>query len=122
MILIKITFALLTLGIVSYNSTMDISSSSNRSSNTKAVDEVMKNELSDIKSKGTAIIVELLGVDESKVTPESSFTDDLGADDLDIVELFMAFEEEFNMAIPDERAENITTVGQAIKYIEENIN
>ncbi len=77
--------------------------------------------MSDIKSKVTAIIVDKLGVDESEVAPESSFTNDLGADSLDTVELIMEFEKEFNIAIPDDQAENIATVGEAVKYIEENI-
>jgi acyl carrier protein len=65
------------------------------------------------------IIVEQLGVDESQVDPSASFVDDLGADSLDIVELVMAFEEEFDLDIPDEDAEKIKTVGDAIKYIED---
>lgn len=77
--------------------------------------------MSDIKGKVTAIIVDKLGVDESEVTPEASFTNDLGADSLDTVELIMEFEKEFDMAIPDDQAEKISTVGEAIKYIEENI-
>ncbi|MBE3590275.1 MAG: acyl carrier protein [Firmicutes bacterium] len=64
------------------------------------------------------IIVEQLGVEEDQVTPESSFIDDLGADSLDIVELVMALEEEFDMEIPDEDAEKITTVGDAVKYVQ----
>lgn len=67
-----------------------------------------------------AIIADKLGVDESEVTPEASFTNDLGADSLDTVELIMEFEKEFNIAIPDDQAEKISTVGEAIKYIEEN--
>jgi acyl carrier protein len=65
------------------------------------------------------IIVEQLGVDEDEVTPEASFVEDLGADSLDIVELVMAFEEEFDLEIPDEDAEKIRTVGDAVKYIQE---
>ena len=65
------------------------------------------------------IIVEQLGVDESEVTTEASITDDLGADSLDQVELVMAFETEFNIDIPDEEAEKIKTVGDAVKRIEE---
>ncbi len=65
------------------------------------------------------IIVEQLGVDEAEVTPEASITDDLGADSLDQVELVMAFETEFNIDIPDEEAEKIKTVGDAVKKIEE---
>jgi acyl carrier protein len=76
--------------------------------------------MSDIISKVKAIIVDKLGVDESEVTPEASFTNDLGADSLDTVELIMEFEKEFDMAIPDDQAEKISTVGDAIKYIEEN--
>lgn len=76
--------------------------------------------MSDIASKVKAIIVDKLGVDESEVAPEASFTNDLGADSLDTVELIMEFEKEFNIAIPDEQAEKIGTVGQAISYIEEN--
>jgi acyl carrier protein len=77
--------------------------------------------MSDIASKVKAIIVEKLGVDESEVTPEASFTNDLGADSLDTVELIMELEKEFNVSIPDEQAENITTVGQAIGYLEEQV-
>ncbi len=77
--------------------------------------------MSDITGKVTAIIVDKLGVDEKEVTPEASFTNDLGADSLDTVELIMEFEKEFDMAIPDDQAEKISTVGEAIKYIEENV-
>ncbi|HOQ75486.1 MAG TPA: acyl carrier protein [Thermoclostridium sp.] len=63
------------------------------------------------------IIVEQLGVDESEVKPEASFIDDLGADSLDIVELIMALEEEFDLEIPDKDAEKIVTVGDAVEYI-----
>jgi len=77
--------------------------------------------MSDIASRVKAIIVDKLGVDESEVTPEASFTNDLGADSLDTVELIMEFEKEFNIAIPDDQAENIGTVGDAIAYIEENV-
>ncbi|MBL4655248.1 MAG: acyl carrier protein [Bacteroidetes bacterium] len=76
--------------------------------------------MSDITSRVKAIIIDKLGVDESEVTPEASFTNDLGADSLDTVELIMEFEKEFSIAIPDDQAENITTVGQAIEYLEEN--
>jgi len=72
--------------------------------------------MSDVKSKVISIIVDKLGVDEGEVASESSFTNDLGADSLDTVELIMEFEKEFNIAIPDEQAENIQTVGEAIKY------
>jgi len=64
------------------------------------------------------IIVDQLGVDESKITENSSFVDDLGADSLDIVELIMAFEEEFDIEIPDEDAEKMKTVGDAVKYLD----
>jgi len=76
--------------------------------------------MSDIKSRVISIIVDKLGVDEGEVTPEASFTNDLGADSLDTVELIMEFEKEFNIAIPDDQAEKIATVGDAISYIEEN--
>ena len=76
--------------------------------------------MSDIASRVKAIIVDKLGVDENEVTPESSFTNDLGSDSLDTVELIMEFEKEFNIGIPDDQAENIATVGEAVKYIEEN--
>ena len=71
------------------------------------------------QDKITEIIVEQLGVKAEEVTPEASFVDDLGADSLDTVELVMALEEEFGIEIPDEDAEKIQTVGDAIKYIEE---
>ena len=77
--------------------------------------------MSDTKSRVIAIIVDKLGVDESEVTAEASFTNDLGADSLDTVELIMEFEKEFNMAILDDQAEKIGTVGDAIAYIEENV-
>ena len=76
--------------------------------------------MSDVSSKVTAIIVDKLGVDESDVTAEASFTNNLGADSLDTVELIMEFEKEFNIAIPDDQAEKIGTVGDAINYIEDN--
>ena len=76
--------------------------------------------MSNIATKVKEIIVDKLGVDESEVTPEASFTNDLGADSLDTVELIMEFEKEFNIGIPDDQAETIGTVGDAIKYIEEN--
>ena len=80
----------------------------------------MKIIMSDIATRVKAIIVDKLGVDEKEVTPEASFTNDLGADSLDTVELIMEFEKEFNIAIPDEEAEKIGTVGDAMKYIESN--
>lgn len=74
--------------------------------------------MSNIGEKVKAIIVDKLGVDAKEVTNEASFTNDLGADSLDTVELIMEFEKEFNIAIPDDAAEKITTVGDAIKFIE----
>ena len=76
--------------------------------------------MSEIASKVKAIIVDKLGVEESQVTNEASFTNDLGADSLDTVELIMDFEKEFGITIPDDKAEGITTVGDAISYIEAN--
>lgn len=75
--------------------------------------------MSDITSRVKAIIVDKLGVDESEVTMEASFTNDLGADSLDTVELIMEFEKEFDIQIPDDQAEKIQTVGQAVQYIED---
>jgi acyl carrier protein len=74
-----------------------------------------------IEQRVKEIIVEQLGVEENEVSPEASFIDDLGADSLDTVELVMAFEEEFNIEIPDEDAEGITTVQDAIDYIKTNV-
>jgi len=74
-----------------------------------------------IEARVKSIIVDKLGVDEKEVTPQASFTNDLGADSLDTVELIMDFEKEFNIAIPDEQAEKINTVGEAIAYIEANV-
>ncbi|MBN67317.1 MAG: acyl carrier protein [Rickettsiales bacterium] len=76
--------------------------------------------MSDTAERVKKIVVEHLGVEESKVTPEASFIDDLGADSLDTVELVMAFEEEFGIEIPDEAAEKIQTVNDAITYIDNN--
>jgi acyl carrier protein len=76
--------------------------------------------MSNVASKVKQIIVDKLGVEESEVTPSASFTQDLGADSLDTVELIMEFEKEFNVSIPDEQAEKIQTVGQAIEYLESN--
>jgi acyl carrier protein len=73
----------------------------------------------DVEAKIKSIIVDKLGVDESEVTADANFTNDLGADSLDTVELIMEFEKEFDMSIPDEDAENIATVGDAVKYIQE---
>lgn len=67
------------------------------------------------------VIMDKLGVEESKITPEASFVDDLGADSLDTVELVMQFEEEFGIEIPDEDAEKLVTVGQAVEYIESHV-
>ncbi len=75
--------------------------------------------MSETANRVKKIIVDKLGVDETEVTTEASFTNDLGADSLDTVELMMEFEKEFNISIPDDQAENITTVGQAISYLEE---
>ena len=73
-----------------------------------------------VEDRVKEIIVEQLGVDEGDVTPAAKFIEDLGADSLDTVELVMAFEEEFDIEIPDEDAEKITTVGDAIQYIKDN--
>jgi acyl carrier protein len=77
--------------------------------------------MSEIANRVKKIIVDKLGVDESEVTAEASFTNDLGADSLDTVELMMEFEKEFNISIPDDQAENIGSVGQAIAYLEEHV-
>ena len=76
--------------------------------------------MSEIEQKVKSIIVEKLGREESEIKPEDSFTNDLGADSLDTVELIMEFENQFGINIPDEDAEKIATVGDAIKYIEEH--
>lgn len=76
--------------------------------------------MSSIAERVKKIVVEHLGVDEDKVVPEANFIDDLGADSLDTVELVMAFEEEFSCEIPDDAAEKIQTVGNAVEYLEEN--
>tara|TARA_B100001057_G_scaffold258194_1_gene258334 strand:+ start:4292 stop:4534 length:243 start_codon:yes stop_codon:yes gene_type:complete len=78
-------------------------------------------QMSDIESRVKKIVSEQLGTDEAKVTNKSSFIDDLGADSLDTVELVMALEEEFDTEIPDDDAEKITTVQQAIDYINKNL-
>ena len=75
----------------------------------------------DIEAKVKEIIVEQLGVDEAQVIPEASFIDDLGADSLDTVELVMAFEEKFDIEIPDEDAEKIRSVGEAIEYLNQKL-
>ena len=77
--------------------------------------------MSDIASRVKAIIVDKLGVDENEVVHEASFTNDLGADSLDTVELIMEFEKEFNISIPDEEAEKIATVGDAVDFLEKNV-
>ncbi len=74
-----------------------------------------------VEDKVKKIIVDQLGVDENEITPEASFIDDLGADSLDTVELIMAFEEEFGLEIPDEEAEKLTTVGDALNYLNEKL-
>ncbi|GJQ63458.1 MAG: acyl carrier protein [Melioribacteraceae bacterium] len=75
----------------------------------------------DIEAKVKEIIMDKLGVEESQITPEASFTNDLGADSLDIVELVMGFESEFGISIPDEDAEKIGTVGDATSYLKEKV-
>lgn len=75
----------------------------------------------DVEAKVKAIIMDKLGVEDSQITSEASFTNDLGADSLDIVELVMGFESEFDLSIPDEDAEKITTVGDAVKYLSEKL-
>ena len=77
--------------------------------------------MSEIESRVKAIIVEKFGVSESEVTNEASFTNDLGADSLDTVELIMEIEDEFGISIPDDLAEKISTVGDAIKFVEEEV-
>ena len=77
--------------------------------------------MSDVATKIKAIIVDKLGVDEAEVTDSANFTNDLGADSLDTVELIMEFEKEFDIQIPDDKAENIATVEDAISFIEESI-
>jgi len=78
--------------------------------------------MSTVEERVKKIVVEQLGVKDEEVTPEASFVDDLGADSLDTVELVMALEEEFEIEIPDEAAEKITTVQEAISYIDKNSN
>jgi acyl carrier protein len=82
---------------------------------------IKKLQMATIAERVKKIIVDKLGVEESQVTSEASFTTDLGADSLDTVELIMEFEKEFNISIPDEQAETITTVGQAIEYLEKTL-
>ena len=76
--------------------------------------------MENLENKIKEIIVDKLGIEESEITDSASFTNDLGADSLDTVELIMEFEKEFNVSIPDEEAENITTISSAIKYIDEH--
>ena len=83
--------------------------------------QVLKN-MANVADRVTKIIIDKLGVDASEVTLEASFINDLGADSLDTVELIMEFEKEFDVSIPDEQAEGIQTVGQAISYLEQNVN
>jgi acyl carrier protein len=93
-----------------------------KSKNFKLYQQKTKNKenmAQDIEAKVKAIIVDKLGVDESEITLESNFTNDLGADSLDTVELIMEFEKEFDISIPDEDAENISTVGSAVSYLTE---
>ena len=78
--------------------------------------------MSEVETQVKQIVVDHLGIDEAKVSPESKFIDDLGADSLDTVELVMAFEEEFSVEIPDDVAEKITTIKQAIEHIENSQN
>ena len=77
--------------------------------------------MADVDAKVKEIIVSKLGVDEAQITPEASFTNDLGADSLDTVELVMEFEKAFNIQIPDEDAEKISTVGDAINYLKSKV-
>ena len=77
--------------------------------------------MSEIEARVKAIIVDKLGVDESEVTPNASFTNDLGADSLDTVELIMELEKEFGISIPDDQAEKISTVQDAVDYISNNV-
>jgi acyl carrier protein len=77
--------------------------------------------MSSVLERVKKIVIEQLGVDDDQVTPNASFTDDLGADSLDTVELVMALEQEFNLEIPDEDAEKITNIEEAVKYIQEKL-
>ena len=78
--------------------------------------------MENLEKKVKEIIIDKLGIEESEVTDSASFTNDLGADSLDTVELIMEFEKEFNISIPDEDAEKIGTIGQAISYLKENVS
>src|SRR5436190_22750651 len=84
------------------------------------INNIRMDTMSDVAGRVKKIVVEHLGVDEGKAVPEASFIDDLGADSLDTVELVMAFEEEFNIEIPDDAAEKILTLQDAINYIKQN--
>ena len=79
-------------------------------------------KMANVADRVKKIIVDKLGVDEGEVTAAANFTQDLGADSLDTVELIMEFEKEFDVSIPDEQAEKITTVGQAVEYLEAQLN
>ena len=96
---------------------MTIFVTENRPKNVKDDEEV---NMSDVVDRVKKIVVEHLSVEEGSISDSSSFIDDLGADSLDTVELVMAFEEEFGIEIPDDAAETIQTVGDAVKFIEEN--
>ena len=76
----------------------------------------------DVEAKVKEIIMDKLGVEDSQISPDASFTNDLGADSLDIVELVMGFESEFNISIPDEDAEKISTVGDAVNYLKDKVS
>ena len=78
--------------------------------------------MENLEKKVKEIIIDKLGIEESEITDSASFTNDLGADSLDTVELIMEFEKEFNVSIPDEDAEKIGTIGQAISYLKENVS
>jgi len=77
--------------------------------------------MSDVYDRVKKIVIDRLGVDEAEVTPEANFKDDLGADSLDVVELVMELEDEFDLEISDEDAEKVTTVGEVVKYIEAHV-
>lgn len=81
----------------------------------------IKNDMANVAEKVAKIIIDKLGVEEAEVTPDASFTNDLGADSLDTVELIMEFEKEFNVSIPDDKAEEIATVGDAVAFLEEQV-
>jgi len=82
----------------------------------------IKIDMANVAEKVAKIIIDKLGVEEAEVTPEANFTNDLGADSLDTVELIMEFEKEFEISIPDDQAEAIATVGDAISYVEEAVS